>query len=286
MATLRLLNPSDEPALEAFLSRHADSSMFLRSNARTAGLEDCGAPLQATYVAAFEDGRITAVAAHCWNGNLLVQAPAHVQDCVREAVARSGRRVGGLIGPWEQVAAARRALGLEHAPTAVAGRDQLFSLRLADLIVPEALGAGRVICRRTATAELDLMVEWRVAFNVEALGQTDGVDLQARSREDVIRTHQDGSSWVLFDGATPVSYSAFNSRLPEVVQIGGVWTPPALRGLGYARGVVAGSLMDARREGVRRAVLFAQDTGAKRAYLAIGFRVVGEYGLILFRDPL
>ena len=285
MATFRILGPGDEPALEAFLSRHADSSMFLRSNARTAGLQDRGAALQATYVAAWEDGRITGVAAHGWNGNVLVQAPAHLQDCVREAVARSGRPVCGLLGPWEQVAAARRALGLEHAPTTVAGRDQLFSLRLADLVVPEALGAGRVACRRTATAELDLLVEWRVAFNVEALGQTDGPDLRARSREDVIRTHEDGSSWVLLDGATPVSYSDFNSRLPDMVQVGGVWTPAPLRGRGYARCVVAGSLLDARRDGVQRAVLFAEDPAAKRAYLAVGFRVVGEYGLLLFQQP-
>lgn len=36
------------------------------------------------------------------------------------------------------------------------------------------------------------------------------------------------------------------------------------------------------KPGVRRAVLFAEREEAKRAYTGIGFRVVGEYGLVLF----
>ncbi|HET9708468.1 MAG TPA: hypothetical protein VFP39_09200 [Gemmatimonadales bacterium] len=35
---LRSIGPGDEPALEALLVRHADFSMFLRSNSQAAGL--------------------------------------------------------------------------------------------------------------------------------------------------------------------------------------------------------------------------------------------------------
>ena len=56
--TIRLLTPSDAAQLEAFLVRHRDSSMFLRSNARRAGLVFHGQTLQADYVAAFRDGAI------------------------------------------------------------------------------------------------------------------------------------------------------------------------------------------------------------------------------------
>jgi len=89
----------------------------------------------------------------------------------------------------------------------------------------------------------------------------------------------------LLDGTTPVSYSAFNAMLPEIVQIGGVWTPPALRGRGYGRSVVAGSLLAARKQNVRRAVLFADplNPAAKRAYLSLGFRIVGDCGLVLLQ---
>ena len=80
-----------------------------------------------------------------------------------------------------------------------------------------------------------------------------------------------------------MSYSVFNAMLADVVQIGGVWTPREFRGRGYARSVVAGSLLAARKQGVSRAVLFADPTNeaARRAYLFLGFRIVGDYGLVL-----
>jgi predicted GNAT family acetyltransferase len=51
--------------------------------------------------------------------------------------------------------------------------------------------------------------------------------------------------------------------------------------------VVAGSLLDARAAGARQAVLFTgkDNEHAQRAYRALGFRVVGDYGVVLFSDP-
>src|SRR5438552_10624203 len=82
---------------------------------------------------------------------------------------------------------------------------------------------------------------------------------------------------------TRCSTSVFNAMLPDIVQIGGVWTPPEFRGRGYARAVVAGSLLAARKQGVARAVLFADPANerARRAYQFLGFRIVGDYGLVL-----
>jgi predicted GNAT family acetyltransferase len=95
--------------------------------------------------------------------------------------------------------------------------------------------------------------------------------------------HDRQADWVLVEDGRPVAYSIFNAELEDMVQIGGVWTPPELRGRGYGGGVVAGSLVHARSRGVTRAVLFAERADAKRAYRRIGFRSVGEYGLLLFR---
>lgn len=284
MPDLRLLGPGDEAALDSFLAGHADTSMFLRANARSAGLTDRGEPMQGTYVAAIEGSRIAAVAAHCWNGMVLVQAPeGHAPAVAREAVRRSGRAVTGFSGPWDQVVAARRALGLTAAPAATDSRDELYVVDLARLAVPPGLAAGELRCRHPTPGELDLLVDWRVRFAVEALGATDGPELCRASRADVLLQHERGGDWVLLAGAAPVSYSVFNAMLPEIVQIGGVWTPPELRGRGYARSVVAGSLLAARKQGVSRAVLFADplNAAARAAYLALGFRIVGDYGLVL-----
>src|SRR5258705_13014368 len=92
--------------------------MFLRSNARSAGLTDRGEPMQATYVAALHGGRIAGVAAHCWNGMVLGQGPdgGHAAAVAREAVRRSGRTGTGVSGPWSQGVAARESLGPGTAP--------------------------------------------------------------------------------------------------------------------------------------------------------------------------
>jgi RimJ/RimL family protein N-acetyltransferase len=282
---LRLLRPGDEAALDTFLARHADTSMFLRSNARSAGLADRGEPMQATYVAALDGGRIAGVAAHCWNGMVLVQAPDgdHAAAVAREAVRRSGRTVTGFSGPWSQVVAARKALGLGAAPTAKDSRDELYVLDIARLVVPPELASGALRCRHPAERELELLVDWRLRFAVEALGATDGPDLRQASTDDVRLQHERGTDWLLLAGAAPVSYSVFNAMLPDIVQIGGVWTPAEFRGRGYARSVVAGSLLAARKQGIERAVLFADpaNEAARRAYLFLGFQIVGDYGLVL-----
>ena len=289
MPELRLLRPGDEGLLDAFLARHADTSMFLRSNARSAGLTDGGEPMQATYVAAVVGGKIAGVAAHCWNGMVLVQAPetAHAVAATREAVRRSGRIVTGFSGPWEQVVAAREALGLGGARVTKDSRDELYVVNLARLVVPPALAAGEVRCRHPETRELEGLVDWRTRFAVEALGAPDRPELRAASRDDVLLQHERGTDWLLLAGGTPVSYSVFNAMLPGIVQIGGVWTPPEFRGRGYARAVVAGSLVVARKHGVQRAVLFADpaNDAARRAYLFLGFRIVGDYGLVLLAPP-
>jgi ribosomal protein S18 acetylase RimI-like enzyme len=282
---LKTLSVGDEAALEAFLRPHAVSSMFLRANARAAGLVDRGEPLQGTYVAALERGVITALAAHFWNGMLVLQAPERrtLEAVARAAVLRSGRELAGLVGPRAQVEAAWRALGLIERKTALDSRDDLYELDLEELRVPEDLASGRLTCRRPLPEELDRLARWRAAYSMEALGVSGGAELTASCRREILRLHEEGSLWLL-DAGRPVSSSSFNARLPDVVQIGGVWTLPELRGRGYGRAVVAGSLVDARMEGVRRAVLFAdqENRSARAAYEALGFRVIGDYGLVIF----
>ena len=90
-----------------------------------------------------------------------------------------------------------------------------------------------------------------------------------------------GEAFLLEVDGTPVSLCTHNARVRDYVQIGGVWTPPELRGRGYARRVVAGALRVAKREGVTRAVLFTENPAARRSYEALGFRRVGEFGVIV-----
>ncbi len=285
---LKTLSIGDEQALEDFLAPHASSSMFLLSNSRAAGLVDRGAPLQGTYVAALDGREIISVAAHFWNGMLVLQAPdaRALESVVRAAVSRSGRSLSGFVGPQQQVDTAREALGLSGRETRHDSRERLYELDLRELRVPDALESGRLECRPPRAAELDLVTRWRVDYSLEALGVPDGPELAAAARAEIARLQEEGSQWILLDRGRAVSYSAFNARLPSMVQVGGVWTPPQLRGRGYGRAVVAGSLLDARTKGVRKGILFTgeENRPARTAYEALGFRAVGDYALVIFRD--
>lgn len=284
---LRRLLPGDEPAVRAFLRPHVDSSLFLLGNLRAAGLEDSGAAYSATWVAAFDGPEVAGLAAHCWNGVLLLQAPRALPRLAHEAVSASGRPLAGLSGPRAQVVEARRALGLDGARAALDHEAELFALGLDALAVPGPLARGDVACGAPVEEELPLLSAWRVAYAVETLGAVPGTALRATCAEEVARLVAEWNAFVLRGSGRPVAFSGFNARLPEVVQVGGVYTPPELRGRGHGRAVVAGSLLAARAGGVERAVLFTEreNAPARRAYAALGFRVVGDYGMLLLETP-
>lgn len=285
MSTVRVLGARDAPALEAFLARHADSSMFLRAMAGADGAFDPDQPEGTAWAAAFEGESVVAVAAHTGAGILVVQAPVRVEAVVRAARAPGGRPVTGINGPWAHVVAARAALGLRAAPARLESHEVLYALELARLIVPEPLAAGRLGCRHPRRSDLERLVEWRVGYGREALSRPDTPALARTARGEMERVLATGRAFVLVDARdAPLAFSAFNAVLPEAVQIGGVWTPPEARGRGYARAVVAGSLLEARGRGVTRSVLFTNEDNrpARRAYEALGFRAVGDYGLLSF----
>ena len=83
-----------------------------------------------------------------------------------------------------------------------------------------------------------------------------------------------------------MAYQQFNATADDTVQVGGVWTPPALRNRGYGRAVVAGALLTARAEGARRGVLFTAETNvaAQRAYEALGFARSGDWALVFLAE--
>lgn len=286
MGRFDVLGAVDQPALEAFLAARPESSMFLRANLRAAGIVDRGKTYQATYVGARrDDGELAGVAAHCWNGKLILQAPEACAPLARAAVhASAPRAVSGLIGPYEQLILARRALGLDGKRPAIDSRDGLYALDLEGFVPPKALAGGGLAFRPGQPTDRTPLVAWRRAYHIEVLGATAGPRLDATARTEFDEAVAARRLYVLTHDGKPVATTAFNAALPDMVQIGGVYTPPGLRGRGYARVAVAASLASARAAGARKAILFTSDgnTSANKAYMSLGFKRIGDYGLILF----
>jgi RimJ/RimL family protein N-acetyltransferase len=283
---IRILGPGDEAALEGFLVPRIESSMFLLGNMRTAGLVDQGQPYEGTYAGAIVDGQVKAVVAHFWNGNLVFQAPLHLDALWRLAVRASGRSVRGLIGPADQVEVVASELDITDQDIRLDETERLYRLPLEGLVVPPDLESGRLEGRRMEDQDLDLVAGWHAEFGVESLGEVAGPEAWARARAGVARMMRRGHTWILEDRGRPVATSSFNTAMDEAVQIGGVWTPPELRSQGYGRAAVAASLLAARSAGVRLAVLFTGEDNvpAQRAYEALGFQHIGHYRLLLLRS--
>jgi len=285
---IRGLTPEDEPALEEFLVPMLASSLFLVSNSRRVGIIDHGGRYHGTYVGAFEGLRIQAVGAHYWNGMLVLQMPRFLDQVVTEAIRLSGRSLKGLIGPAEQVQRAKELLNLQQADYQMDEADGLYALRLTELVVPGQLKFGNTAGRRAADKDLEQVTAWRTAYSVELLGVTENQELRDQSRSNMKENISSGQSWVLESGGEVVANTTFNASVKEAVQVGGVFTPPELRGKGYGRSVVAASLLDARNEGAEMAFLFTGDSNipARKAYEALGFERIGDYRLSILSEPV
>jgi predicted GNAT family acetyltransferase len=214
---------------------------------------------------------------------VLLQCPGSPDELARRCIMSSGRKVTGFAGPADQVRRARIALNLADAPAKMAEDEWLYALDLSELQIPATLNAGEIICRAPLMEERDLLCSWRTAYDIETLGSTDSEETRNRAAGALDRQIAEGNAWVAVRNGEPISLSAFNATLPDIVQLGGIYTPPENRGRGYAKAAVAASLIAARERGASRAVLFTSNPSAARSYEAVGFRRMGDYGLVLLK---
>jgi GNAT superfamily N-acetyltransferase len=194
------------------------------------------------------------------------------------AAAIVGSVISGAVGEATAVRKVLAALGLAEKPVRRDADEPGFAMSLTELQVPDVTGMRLV----PADAGLrDMLVEWRSAYCQELMG-AGADDAEVTAQRDIDAYIAAGSHRVLLRGGIPVAMTGFNAALPEIVQVGGVYVPPVLRGQGLARRAVALHLQDARTQGVARAVLFAANDAAGRAYRAIGFQRKGTMALVLF----
>jgi predicted GNAT family acetyltransferase len=263
--------------------------MFLLSNMREAGLDDSQHRRSGSYVGVFEDQTLVGLACHYRMGNVIVNAPRHAATVARAAVQASGWPIAGVVGAEPEVEAIASALGLPVGSAAKLDEAEgLYRLALADLRVPNALLESRVRGRALEQGDLDRVTQWMLRYHVETLGEIESEALRDRVRAGLEASLGLGDAWVLERDNELLAHTGFNARLPEAVQVGGVWTPHSLRGRGYARCVVASHLLAARDAGATTALLFTDDANipARRAYAALGFDAIGRYRLLLFHDPV
>ena len=272
----------DLPRLDAFLMRHADGSMFPLGNLRQHGVTVTDHPRSMDFWIAERNGDITGAVGVSREGYVFPQTPEPdplLSGVLCQDIA--GRRLLGLIGPLVQAHRWRFDIGLEAVPVQHIGDEPHYALDLAELVTPDVEDLQLIA---VSDEHCELVTEWRSHYLQEVIG----LERQAASEkaaQDVAGFLTMDSHRVLLRSGTPVSFTGFNSALNDIVQIGAVYTPPALRRQGLARAAVALHLGEARGRGVGRAVLFAASEKAARAYEAIGFQRIGDFSMIFFDGP-
>lgn len=268
------LQREDEEELSTFLALHAIRSMYLRAELQREGAAS-------NFAIARRQGAIVGAAVQLATGMVALQAPVAAGELTAALLRNTRWRLAGFFGPAAQVKAARNYLGVEATSLLKDTDEDLFSLNLSELRLPPALTTKQVACRVAAESDLEHLVRWRIEFRKEAMGDLDGPGLERTSRADIGALLPAGRLFIL-EGPEPLACCSFNAWLPDMVQIGNVWTPPSLRGNGYARAVVAGALQIARQSGTTAAVLFTEraNLAAQAAYRSIGFELVGDFATV------
>lgn len=271
---MRAAGPADRAEVEAFLLRHVEGAMFPLTNLRNHGLGEGDFATDHPHAMRlwFVAGGVVGLTRQ---GMLMTMLPDG-GDLGGLVAAVAGLTITGAVGPAAQVRAVLVALGLDGRPTTRDADEAGFALDLAALRIP-ALAGARLIA--PGASHRDVMIDWREAYHHEALGTSDA---RAQAVVDIDGYLARDSHRILLVAGQPVAMTGFNAVLPQIVQIGGVFTPQALRNRGYARLAVALHLEKARQGGVARAVLFAASAAAGRAYAAIGFQPTEPVGLVLF----
>lgn len=265
---------SDRPAIDAFLQANQTIAMFPRSNLRDHGM-DGGHPYAMTFWMRRDGGVVTDVLGLTDSGVVL---PVFTSTDVPVPMLR-GIPIQGIIGQAGPVAQIKAALGLPDAP--LNRVEPHFELVLDDLQLPDVADFTIV---PTVTMDRALMVAWRTQYGIEALAQQPD-EAAAQATEIIDKINAKDSHVVLLHHGEPVAMAGFNTVFPEVVMVGGVFTPAHLRGRGYAWRAVAMQLAQARAGGVQRAVLSAANVAAAKAYATIGFRQVGEFMIVFYDKP-
>lgn len=227
-----------------------------------------------------EDGRVVGVTMRTPPHNLIL---SEIDDeAALPLVLEDAREVFGMLpGVVGPKAPAARFAELWHEATGAESRlaieQRCFS---ADHVDAPADVPGAM--RDYERLDRELAVRWMDAFVAEALH---GPEPES-SQEHVDRRAQDPDAGFVFwehDGEA-VSMAGFGGRTPNGIRIGPVYTPPELRGRGYASALTAAVTQRLLDRGRRFCFLFTDlaNPTSNSIYQRIGYRPVGDFDLWTF----
>jgi predicted GNAT family acetyltransferase len=132
--------------------------------------------------------------------------------------------------------------------------------------------------RRATAADIELITDWRMAFVAEAVpfDASPRDEVRAYALQQLAAPPERTGTLLWEDAGRPVSMASYGSPTPNSLRIGPVYTPPELRGRGYASACTAAASQYILDSGKTFATLFTDlaNPTTNHIYQAIGFAPV------------
>jgi predicted GNAT family acetyltransferase len=225
-----------------------------------------------------DGGEPIAVATRTPPHNLVLAAP-RTDNALELLVAGIDDDPPGVIGARPEVERFTDAWSARKHVTA----RRVFAQGIYTLehVQPVPPAPGRT--RSQEPGDTDLLIDWMQAFEAEALDHLEPDEERAR-RIVEYRLDAERAGMVLWEDDGPVCVAGFGGETPNGIRIGPVYTPPALRGRGYATALVA-ELSASLLAGGRRFCFLYTDLAnptSNAIYERIGYLRVCESAEIAF----
>ena len=206
------------------------------------------------------------------------RAEAVASALVGDLRAVYGMALPGVIGAKVESAAVaqawQRASGQSATPI-MAERIYQLEVVISPAGVPGAL-------RSATETDRPLLVEWLNAFAAESLPPGETMDADTWLTNALASPTRGVFVWE--DAGHSVSFSGYGNPTPRGIRIGPVYTPPELRGHGYASAAVAALSQLLLDEGRQFCFLFTDlaNPTSNKIYQNIGYRAVTDVDMYQF----
>lgn len=257
----------------SFLLRHeAHHNLILGLSAGL--IEQPERPEHPPYLATVQDGSEAIAAALMTPPNHLVLslAPPEAVALIARDLHEQRLAVPSVLGPTDASRAFAQAWqDLTGGPYRRGMAQRVYQL---DAVTPVPGVPGAL--RPATLADRDLLVEWLVAFQEEAMGNADRDQIE-RSIE--ARLNSQSRGLYLWHDDRPVSMAGYSGPTPNGIRIGAVYTPPEHRRRGYASACVAALSQHLLDSGRKHCYLFTDlsNPTSNHIYQSIGYRPVCDF---------
>ena len=232
-----------------------------------------------------DNGEVVAAALRTPPYNLVLAGPRSSQALAKLAEAVAGEELPGVVGTEPEVHAFAEVWSERGGVASrVNMRQGVYALEHV-----EPLSAAPGFARVATAADHGRVLQWWIAFGDEVLHEGGPGREDAEKNVEHKLSSPTAGIFLWEDDGEPVSLAGWGGPTPNGIRIGPVYTPPELRGHGYATALTAElsqRLLDGRLfEGGRRFCFLYTDLAnptSNAIYERIGYRRVAEAAEVVF----